>query len=143
MQLTRHTDYALRLLIHLAKVDEDARVQIGDVARAHDISLTHLMKVANHLSHLGFIETQRGRNGGIRLARDARDINLAAVICGTEPESPIVQCAGCNLLRGGCQLPTIFGSALDAFRAVLAKYSLQDLVAEGGSVPRLTPAIPD
>lgn len=129
MQLTRHTDYALRLLIHLAQAG-DQRVQVGEVARLHDISLTHLMKVANHLSHLGFVDTQRGRNGGIRLARPAEEINLAAVICGTEPPSPLVQCAGCGLLPQGCRLPSIFGEALGAFRTVLRKYSLADLMEE-------------
>ena len=129
MQLTRHTDYALRLLIHLA-ANEGARVQIADVASAHDISRTHLMKVANHLAHSGFIETARGRGGGVRLARPASEINLAEVVCATEPGTTLVQCGGCTLLRKGCGLPAIFGEAFAAFRAVLARYSLAQLMAE-------------
>lgn len=129
MQLTRHTDYALRLLIHLA-AGEGARAQIADVASAHDISKTHLMKVANQLAHCGFIETTRGRGGGVRLARPASEINLAEVVCATEPGTALVQCGGCNLLPGGCLLPGIFAQGFGAFRDVLARYSLADLMRE-------------
>ena len=129
MQLTRHTDFALRLLIHVA-ARPDERVQIADVASAHAISRTHLMKVANRLAHLGFIETARGRGGGIRLARAAEDINLAEVVCATEPGTALVQCGGCGLLAGGCRLPSIFGEAFAAFRDHLAKYSLADLMRQ-------------
>ncbi|MGE3692144.1 MAG: Rrf2 family transcriptional regulator [Novosphingobium sp.] len=127
MQLTRHTDYALRLLIHLAgKPGELA--QIADVARAHGISRAHLMKVANHLAHLGLIDTVRGRGGGVRLARPAEEINLADVVCGTEPGTSLVQCGGCGLLGGGCRLPSIFGEGLAAFLDVLRQYSLAQLM---------------
>jgi len=128
MQLTRHTDFALRLLIHLA-IRKDERVQIADVAKEHAISRTHLMKVANHLAHLGFLETVRGRGGGIRLARDPGEINLAEVVCSTEPSTTLVQCGGCGLLRGGCRLPGIFAEGFAAFRDVLAKYTLADLMS--------------
>lgn len=135
MQLTRHTDYALRLLIHLAKVGEE-RVQIADVARLHDISQAHLMKVANHLAHLGFVETVRGRNGGVRLAREPGEINLAAVVCATEPNTSLVQCGGCCIL-GSCHLPSIFAESFAAFRDVLAKYSLADLLKNPERYPVL------
>lgn len=129
MQLTRHTDYALRLLIHLA-ARPGGLVQVAEVAREHKISQTHLMKVANHLSHLGVVETVRGRGGGVRLARPAEEINLADVVCGTEPGTPLVQCAGCKLLKGGCHLPSIFGEGLAAFIDVLRKYSLAQLMKQ-------------
>lgn len=131
MQLTRHTDYALRLLMHLAQ-HEGARVQIADVADHHAISKTHLMKVANELAHLGFIETIRGRGGGIRLARPAAQINLADVIWGTEPSTQLIQCGVCGLLPAGCRLPGIFARGTAALRAVLAEYSLADVL---GSPP--------
>lgn len=128
MQLTRHTDYALRLLIHLAHAG-DRLVQVGDVATAHGISLAHLKKVANHLAHLGFVETVRGRGGGMRLARAAQDINLAEVVCATEPGMNLVDCAGCGLLLSGCRLPGVFAEGLAAFRAVLSRYTLADALA--------------
>lgn len=129
MQLTRHTDYALRLLIQLAG-NPSGLVQIADVARHHGISQTHLMKVANRLSHLGMVETVRGRGGGVRLARPAEEINLADVVCGTEPGTPMVQCGGCRLLKDGCHLPSIFGEGMAAFIDVLRKYSLAQLMKQ-------------
>jgi len=134
VQLTRHTDYALRLLIHLA-ARPGVRVQIAEVARAHAISQTHLMKVANRLAHHGFLETTRGKGGGISLARPAEAINLAEVICCTEPGTALVQCGGCGLLTGGCRLPGIFSEAFAAFRGVLAKYSLAELMDEPSRIP--------
>lgn len=129
MQLTRHTDFALRLLIHLA-ARPGGLVQVAEVAREHGISQTHLMKVANRLSHLGIVETVRGRGGGVRLARPAEEINLADVVCGTEPGTPMVQCGGCELLKGGCHLPSIFDEGMAAFMDVLRRFSLAQLMKE-------------
>lgn len=129
MQLTRHTDYALRLLIHLSHAGDGVRVQVAEVADAHRISKAHLLKVANHLARLGFVETIRGRGGGLRLARRPSAINLAEVVCGTEPGTTMVQCGGCGLMAGGCRLPGIFAEGFEAFRAVLARHTLADLMA--------------
>jgi Rrf2 family transcriptional regulator, nitric oxide-sensitive transcriptional repressor len=129
MQLTRHTDYALRLLIHLAQAGK-GRVQIADAARKLAVSATHLTKIAGHLARLGFVEAVRGRGGGVRLARPPAKIGLADVFCATEPGTALVQCAGCTLLTDGCRLPGIFGESFAAFRDVLARYTLADLVEQ-------------
>jgi Rrf2 family nitric oxide-sensitive transcriptional repressor len=129
MQLTRHTDYALRLLIHLAGKHGEL-VHIAEVARVHGISQAHLMKVANNLSHLGLVETVRGRGGGVRLARPAKEINLADIVCGTEPGTSLVQCGSCELSRSGCSLPSIFGEGFAAFVDVLKQYSLAQLLKQ-------------
>jgi len=126
MQLTRHTDYALRLLICLAQA-EGARMAIADVALAQDISRSHLMKIANQLAHEGFIEATRGRGGGIRLALEAGQINIGAVVRAMEPPCGLVDCAGCGLLRG-CGLPAVFAEARGAFYASLDGYSLADVI---------------
>jgi len=129
MQFTRHTDYALRLLIHLARHDGQARVSIADVAEAQAISNSHLMKIANDLARGGFIEAVRGRNGGIRLARPPEQINLAAVIEAMEPRCGLVDCGSCRL-SGSCGLPAVFDRALAAFRAVLAEQTLADVLLD-------------
>ena len=128
MQLTRHTDYALRLLIYLTDIGE-RRASIAEVAQAQAISRTHLMKIANALAHGGFIDASRGRGGGIRLARPAGEINLGEVVRATEPGCGLVDCTGCRLVRR-CNLPGIFDRALGAFNDVLAQYSLAELVRE-------------
>jgi len=125
MQLTRHTDYALRLLMHLAAAG-GGRSQIAIVAEAQDISRTHLMKIANALSRAGFIAAVRGRGGGIALARPAEEINLGAVIDAMEPPCPMVDCGSCRLV-GCCTLPAVLDEASSAFRQCLARYSLADI----------------
>ena len=134
LQLTRRADYALRLLIHLAGID-GGRARIAQIADAQAISRTHLMKIANDLTHAGFTEAVRGRGGGIRLERDPCDINLADVINAMEPPCPLVDCTSCNLVRG-CGLPTILDRASMAFRAELAKHSLADIIGQRGARPK-------
>ena len=127
MQLTRHTDYALRLLIFLAGIG-DRRASIAEVAEAQAVSRTHLMKIANALVHAGFVEATRGRGGGIRLAHPPREINIGAVIAVMEPGCALVNCTGCRLIRR-CSLPNILDEATAAFHKVLAGYTLADVDA--------------
>ena len=128
MQLTRHTDYALRLLMYLTDIG-DRRASIAEVAQAQDISRTHLMKIANLLAHKGFIDATRGRGGGISLGKPAHEINLGEVIRATEPGCALVDCTGCRLARR-CKLPGIFEQAHAAFGEVLSGYSLAQLIRE-------------
>jgi Rrf2 family nitric oxide-sensitive transcriptional repressor len=131
LQLTRRADYALRLLIHLAGI-EAGRAQIAQIAEAQGISRTHLMKIANDLTHAGFTAASRGRGGGIALAREPRDINLGDVIDAMEPPCPLVDCTACMLVRG-CGLPQVLDRASKAFRAELARHSLADIVGPQGA----------
>ncbi|EZP74217.1 Rrf2 family transcriptional regulator [Sphingomonas paucimobilis] len=137
MQLTRHTDYAFRLLIDLAARGGE-RTQIAQVAAAQDISHSHLMKVVNRLVHAGIVDAARGRGGGIRLARDPHDINLADIVRTTEPRCPMVDCGGCKLARR-CSLPAVLDRAADAFITTLARFTLADILPpaqERASPPR-------
>ena len=131
LQLTLRADYALRLLIHLAGIG-GSRAQIAQVAEAQAISRTHLMKIANDLTHAGFTEAVRGRGGGIRLGREPQDINLADVINAMEPPCPLVDCTSCALIRG-CGLPAVLDRASRAFRSELAKHSLADIIRHRGA----------
>ena len=128
MQLTRHTDYALRLLIFLAGISE-RRASIAEVAEAQAISRTHLMKIANGLARAGFLEATRGRGGGIRLAREPRAITIGAVIQAMEPGCGLIDCTGCRLI-GHCGLPRMLDEATAAFQKVLAGHTLADVLAE-------------
>src|ERR1043166_6845649 len=83
MRLTMHTDFALRLMMLLALEPDDLHT-IEEIARRYGISRNHLMKVTQTLTQAGFIESQRGRKGGIRLAKEARAINLGQVVRATE-----------------------------------------------------------
>jgi len=130
MRLTRFSDYAVRVALYLAAHD-DRLCSIAEVAQAYEISQNHLMKVVSDLAGAGYIHSQRGRSGGIRLARPAAQINIGAMIRHTEGEVDLVGCKECRL-AGACRLPGPLDEALAAFFAVLDKYTLADVLGAGG-----------
>jgi Rrf2 family nitric oxide-sensitive transcriptional repressor len=132
MQLTRYSDFSLRVLIYLA-VETERLATIEEIARAYGISKAHLMKVVHQLGLCGFVETVRGRGGGLRLARPAQEIPLGAVVRATEGNLSLVECfdparSECAI-EPACGLRPVLREALDAFLAVLDRYTLADLVA--------------
>lgn len=133
MRLTLYTDYALRTLLYLG-VHADRRVSIREVAEAYGISENHLVKVIHHLGRGGFVDTLRGRGGGLMLARPADQINVGDVVRHTEEDMALVGCmapdgAGVEcLLARACHLRGVLGEALGAFMAVLDGRTLADLL---------------
>lgn len=130
MRLTLHTDFALRVLIQVG-LNGGKLTTIKDIAQTFDISKTHLMKVVNDLSQKGYLDTVRGRNGGIRLMRDARDINIGQVVRDTEHQLDVIGCMRhkdyCPIERV-CVLRGALRDATEAFLAVLDDHSLADLI---------------
>ena len=147
MRLTVYSDYSLRLLMFLA-IRPERLSTITEVAKAYGMSVNHLMKVAHQLGQAGYIETVRGRGGGMRLRRPADEIILGAVLRHTEPDMDIVPCfqpdnEDCPLRRA-CSLKLALQRARQAFLAVLDEYSIGDLVAVPGplrSLLGLAPAL--
>lgn len=139
MQLTRFTDYSLRTLIFLGQHD-DRLMTIHEIAEYYGISKTHLMKVVHTLGLRGYIETVRGRVGGIRLARRPDLINVGAVVRDTEENMDIAECLGgndsCPLLPA-CVLKSAFSEARKNFLATLDRYRLSDLLTGRAQSPRL------
>lgn len=137
MQLTRFTDYSLRMLIYLA-LNGDRLVTIAEIARSYEISQNHLMKIVHQLGSLGYLETVRGKGGGIRLARQPALINIGDVVRDTEEHMDIVECfrtefQDCPLLPS-CALKSILIDARKNFLATLDRYSLADLLPTGRAV---------
>ena len=130
MRLTRFSDYAVRVMLYLA-AHTDRLCAIGEIAKAYEISQNHLMKVVSDLAANGYIEALRGRNGGLRLAHPAPDINIGRLIRHTEGEIDLVGCAQCKLM-GACRLPDPLDQALNAFFAVLERYTLADVLGDRG-----------
>jgi Rrf2 family nitric oxide-sensitive transcriptional repressor len=133
MRLTSFTDYTLRVLIYLGAQRGKGRLAtIGDIATAYGISENHLMKVVHHLARQGYIETTRGKGGGMRLARAPRDISLGGVIRGAEEDFALVECfqdgkPKCSI-QGACTLRKVLSQAMDAFLAVLDAKTLESLL---------------
>ena len=128
MRLTRYTDYAMRVLLYLASQPDDRLSSIGGIARGYGISQNHLMKVVNDLARAGYIESVRGRFGGIRLSRHASTINIGEVVRHTEDDFVMVDCDGC-VIAPACGLTGVLHAATSAFMEVLDSYSLADVQA--------------
>ncbi|HEX7087623.1 MAG TPA: Rrf2 family transcriptional regulator [Vicinamibacterales bacterium] len=133
MQLTRYSDYAIRVLLYTA-ARPDVRCTCEEIAAAFGISRHHLVKVINGLQHLGYLETQRGRSGGFRLALLPEQIRLGTVVRQTEGPFDLVECfdreADRCPLTPACGLRGALREATDAFLEVLDRYTLADLVRE-------------
>ena len=90
MHLTFSTDYALRVLI-LVGLEADRLVAIEEVADRFGISKNHLMKVTHQLGQAGYLETVRGRNGGLRLGKPPDQIVVGEVVRKMEPDFAVVE----------------------------------------------------
>ena len=133
MQLTRYSDYSLRVLIYLA-VAPERLVTIEEIARSYGISKAHLMKVVHQLGLRGYVETVRGRGGGLRLARRPEAIRVGDVVRSTEENMDLVECfdptSSHCAIEPACRLRSVLREALAAFMAALDRYTLADLVAK-------------
>lgn len=134
MRLTLHTDYSLRVLIHLATSDRP-RSSIAEIAEAFQISRNHLMKVVHDLGRGGFINTMRGRGGGFSLARPAGEISIGDVVRFSETDMQMVDCDTC-VIRGGCGLIAPMAEATNAFLGVLDRYTVADAVTDKNRLRR-------
>lgn len=128
MQLTRYTDYAVRVLLHVGARDKEQRSSIGEIAEVYGISRNHLMKVAQDLGQAGFLTTVRGRGGGLQLGRPAEDITIGEIVRHTETGFDLVDCTSC-IVAPACSLPRILNEATAAFLAVLDRYTLADVLS--------------
>lgn len=136
MRLTLHTDYALRVLVHVGLRDGDL-VTISEIAECYSISKNHLTKVVHQLGRAGYLETVRGKYGGVRLLVKPEDVRLGEFVRKTEDDFALARCmredGGCDeencLLQGGCIARVAFGLGLSAFFEALDRYTLADMIS--------------
>lgn len=140
MRLTDYTDYALRLLMYLG-AHPDRIITVREIAAEHGISHNHLTKIVHQLGVQGVLDTQRGRCGGVRLARPPEQIMLGAVIRITEPDFQLVDCfserASRCVLTGRCKLKCLLTEATSAFLERLDRVPLSAML-DGGPPAALT-----
>lgn len=131
MYLTQHTDYSLRLLIYLL-AHRQSPVSVRQVAESYGISLNHLAKVAQRLSQLGWITTQRGRGGGLSVQPGTELLTLGEVVRALEPME-LVECHGASSrcpIEPACRLKFILHEAVRAFIASLDQHTLGELAQQ-------------
>ncbi len=129
MQLTRYTDYSLRVLIYLS-LNSDRKITIKEISTNFKISKNHLVKVVHKLSTLGYLATIPGAKGGISLAKQASKINISEVIQSMEPSFYIAECFNPNgncIISPVCELQSVLAIALKAFMKSMSQYTLADI----------------
>lgn len=135
MRLSLQTDYALRTLMFLAV--KDGHHSIAEIAQAYGISKNHLMKVAQRLTAEGFVESVRGRNGGLKLARPANALNVGSIMRNMEDTGAFVECFDATTNRcvvtPSCGLRHALAGALEAFARHLDQFTIADLVPNSES----------
>ncbi|HDR9583880.1 TPA: Rrf2 family transcriptional regulator [Burkholderia stabilis] len=134
MRLTDYTDYSLRVMLYLA-VRGEGLATIQEISDAYGISKNHLMKVVQQLGELGWVDTVRGRNGGLRLFPESLQLTVGQVVRATESDFALVGCfpaengesRGC-VIEPQCRLKGVLAAARDAFFAELDRHTLGELV---------------
>ncbi|MGY3869395.1 Rrf2 family transcriptional regulator [Aeromonas crassostreae] len=147
MRLTSYTDFGLRALIYLATLPEGELSSVAKVSALYGVSRNHMVKVVNQLVKLGYLQSQRGKHGGIRLACAPDAINIGQVIRELEGNLDGIDChsPACHIISV-CLLKGALKDAMNAFLTVMDGYSLQDLLANrseleqvfGQLIPTLT-----
>lgn len=138
LQLSLHADYACRVLIYLA-VHGAELVAIQDIAEGFNISKNHLIKIVHRLGQLGFVETVRGRGGGIRLANAPEKVSIGQVVRQMEqPNFNLVECFEretntCAIVKYCGLKPHLF-KAMGAFLSTLDQVTLADVVIQSGKL---------
>ena len=130
MQLTQYTDYSLRVLIYLG-VHPDELATITEISDRYQISRNHLVKVVHELGKLGYIETIRGKGGGMRLAVSPEELTIGEIVRNMENNLNIVECFGNEsscAITPNCRLRGILRDALKSFISVLDQYTLKDIL---------------
>ncbi len=138
MRLTQLTDYAMRMLIHLA-LNPDRLCTIGEIAARYQISEAHLMKITHQLGRAGWVGTVRGNGGGMQLALRPEDIRLGQVVRSMEPDFNVVECfstgSSCTL-TGSCKLTGVMQGALGSFMEHLDRHTLADILPDARGTRR-------
>ncbi|BAH38428.1 MAG TPA: Rrf2 family transcriptional regulator [Gemmatimonas aurantiaca] len=145
MRLTRFSDNALRCLMVLG-LEPDALIPVHSIAVRMNMSHEHLVKIVQRLAELGYVETVRGRNGGVRLVRSPQHITLGALVRETEDNLALVECfepeSNTCPIAPACVLARMLDEALSAFLAVLDGYTLADALKPGRKLTTLMRAVP-
>lgn len=140
MQLTQFSDYSLRVLLYLTARPE-RWVPLPEISRAYGVSHNHMAKVAQLLLERGYVESLRGRTGGLRLAKPPGQINVGAVVRATEPHFDLVECFDAKTntcpIDPVCGLKGALVSAQKAFLQELDRFTLADFLPRAPALVKL------
>lgn len=131
MRITKRTNIAIRLLMFCG-ANPGRMVTKAEIAERCNTSESHLAQVINKLAQLGFLNTQRGRNGGVMLGREMSQITVGEVFRAIEANTPVAECFAdadntCPLVSA-CRLRLALVDAVEAFYAHLDQITLAALL---------------
>ena len=144
MQLSMFSDYALRVLVHLANSPETL-LSTRQIADIHNAKFNHLSKVTTWHVTQGYVESLRGRGGGLRLAKDPSEINLGHLLRQLEADKPLVECFNaqtntCQLIPA-CGLMFALKDAQEAFFAALDHVTIANMMTRSPNMSNLLNAL--
>lgn len=144
MQLTQYTDFSLRTLVYLAiQPERETLCRIAEITEVFGISSNHVSKFIHHLGKLGYLQTVRGKNGGFKLAVKPVDINIGKVVRQLENTLQPIDCGlGPCVFLPACKLKGALTEAVNAYLAVLDKYSLADIITNKSDLRACIATIP-
>ncbi|AYV11819.1 MULTISPECIES: Rrf2 family transcriptional regulator [Shewanella] len=141
MQLTRYTDFGIRTLMYLAiQPERETLFRIAEITEVFDLSPNHVSKIVHHLGKLGYLQTIRGKSGGFRLGMAPEKINVGELVRALENSLAPIDCSKpyCRLTPA-CQLKGVLAQAVNAYLAVLDRYTLADIVSNQQELRALLP----
>ncbi|GAB1071861.1 MAG: Rrf2 family transcriptional regulator [Shewanella algae] len=141
MQLTRYTDFGIRTLMYLAiQPERETLFRIAEITEVFDLSPNHVSKIVHHLGKLGYLQTIRGKSGGFRLGMAPEKINVGELVRALENSLAPIDCSKpyCRLTPA-CQLKGVLAQAVNAYLAVLDRYTLADIVSNQQKLRALLP----
>lgn len=137
MQLSRFTDYSLRVLLYLA-INDSKRATLHEIAAFYSISLDHLRKIVHKLSKAGYLNTYQGKTGGIELALEPEEIKVGVLIRQFEGHDSFIDCTGLDCqLASACTLKVVLKRAQKALYDKLNEYTLADLIVHKPKMVKL------
>ena len=128
MQLTLFTDYSIRVLMYVSR-EKEHLVTIREISDYYGISMEHMRKVIHKLAKCGYLDSFRGKYGGVQLAKSPKDIRLGKVVLDMEEDMSIMNCKSQDcILDPDCSLKGALKKASHSFVQVLNEYTLADLL---------------
>lgn len=121
--ISRQTDYAARLVLHLAALEPETQVSIAEISKLRLLPVAFVRRLVGSLVKAGILLSARGSGGGIRLGRPASEISLLDVVSAVEGGIVLNQCLdGKHIcpLSHGCPVQVAWSAATKVLEQHLA-----------------------
>lgn len=140
MKISTRTEYGIRVLVTLARVDDDRCLSLTEIAKREKLPHAYLEQLVGDLRRAGLVTATRGQSGGYRLARPAADIHMTDAVRALEGPLLEMPCAGVEDLEHcdrpqPCSVHEVFQRVYESLSLSLGTTSLADVVSTAGGPP--------